>query len=206
MRNLVYFIVIIIVFSACNRQVARDKLIEYIADPENKCVQTSSYKDLIINAYYRPYDLLVYGEILSLKVKNENSIDSIINQYNSNMYFMLSLKSGESNFLQKYITNNVVYTRLVSYFNYGIQSDIQLIDNNNNKIHPTDCVFMRNYGISDVNNILLIFNKTELQNSRNFTINLNSKWNDIGTHKFHFNIKDLESIPTIDFKNIKIIK
>ena len=202
MRKLALLFLAGIIFFSCNRRVSREQLIEYIRDSKNGCIQSSSNKGLDISVYFKPYDILAYGELLKLRSAGKANVDSIINQYSNKLYFTISLQYNKQELLQKYINNNVAYTQLISYLSYEIKNDISL--RAGDKVYyPATCNFTRTYGVSNTNNILLIFDKTELKNLKEFTIKLNSKWNDIGNHSFPFKIKNFNKVPSIDFKNIK---
>ncbi len=185
-----------IIFS-CNKPVSREELINYINEPKNGCMKSNQHKGCNVSVFYRPIEIIAYGELVKEKGKSQEAVDSVRQLYSKNLYFIISLSVNEYDYLQKYVNNLSEYNNVVSYLNYGIQTDLKLIIPGKSSYYPIDCIFTRAYEVSNTNNILVVFNKEVINNEKEFTIQFNSVRKDIGSHSFSFNIKDLETIPEI---------
>jgi len=66
-----------------------------------------------------------------------------------------------------------------------------------------DFLFNQTYGMSDGNTVLLCSDKEKLQNRKDLEVNLAECGFKTGNLKLHFNQKDMERVPALDYRKLK---
>lgn len=153
-----------------------------------------------------PAEYLAYKDLRN-RVYSQQERDSLLNLYNKNLSFLLTIepkeiKEGGSTDLMYYnISNEEEYMGRFQELTFNIDKYIYLQDGSE-KSYPVLYNFENTMGLTQGRSIYLVFNKSlEDLKSRKVSFVFNDVIFITGISYFDYNKDKLESIPTINFWN-----
>lgn len=183
---------------ACSpKQLEEQALQAYIRDPDNGLTQQMTVNGTSVRLTYRPTDLLVAQEIKAQSVNSEKQIDSIRSYYQGRAYFIMHLSKNGQEIESQYLQNQVVYNQVLQYFNYGLASDIELVTTAGKRAKPLGQVYSRMFGSTNVTSLMLVFDRSELDDTDKFKVVFNGAKLGIGKCSFPFEYSAMNKIPSL---------
>jgi hypothetical protein len=188
LKTIIQLIACLLFFNSCsNKELKPKDYILWVEDESNGLHKVEQIGDLIYDVQYKPTDYILCktGEVDG--VVSDGLLDSLRAQYDSLIYFTITLKNstGEDPISQggnsKEIEESALY-----YFQYNFQQDIYLETAENKiKFAPVLFHFERMYTINNAKVFLLAFDKKG-EMKEDLKLVINSKYLTSGLVKFYF--------------------
>lgn len=190
---------------ACNslpKTISRTDLISYIGDKEHGLSQEQEVNGIKVKLTYQPATLLAAQELKSEKLPPAAMIDSVEKKYKKNYYFLLKFsKDGKEAIRQ--LGNFSRYSDMIQVLSFQMHQFVNLTTPAKDTVELTDFLFDQTYGMSDGNTVLLCFDKQKLQEKSKLEVNIAECGFGIGNLKFHFDQKDIERVPALDYRKLQ---
>jgi hypothetical protein len=183
---------------SCKKTVVHspEELTAFVGDEENGCIQKSVTGKTVISVTYRPTDLIVHQEIGEEPVEKK-IIDSLRNKYSKYYYFILSLSHDDKEALHQVGDQ---YSDMVNTLSFHMSEFVTMTTAASDTIPVGDFMLNRTFGMSASTDLLFVFNREKSKDKDWVQFNLNEFGLGVGNQRFRFKTKDLEEVPTIDFK------
>jgi len=111
-------------------------------------------------------------------------------------YFVLGLSSNQKELLRQ--LPYAQYSEMIQVLSFRMRAYISLILDNGRTVDPMTCLFQQTYGMSGSNELLLVFDRRELESSGHLTISVKEFGLNTGNLNFEMDTNDIKNIPTID--------
>jgi hypothetical protein len=191
-----------LLFTSCNRKLNKEKLVEYIKNPENGVMKDKSIGSINISVYYKPVDFLVQQELVSSDVIKNSKIEEIRENYSKNLYFQISISMNDKEVLNNAAYNRQEFGRMVNQLSFEMGNRVYLTDNDNDTLQMMNYLYPRMYGMSKSTDILFSFEKPDLKNTESLIFTIKDIGLMTGDIKFKFKTKDILEVPELKFSNI----
>jgi len=181
-------------FNSCShKELNPTDYIHWVEDESNGLHKVEEVGDLIYDVQYKPTDYILCktGEIDG--VVSDGLLDSLRAQYDSLLYFTVTLKNStgkdpiSQNSNSKEIEEAAIY-----YFQYNFQKDIyiEVVDTVKIKHTPVLFHFERMYTVNNAKVFLIAFDNTIEMKEKDLQLIIHSNYLTSGLVKFYFD-KDL---------------
>lgn len=157
----------------------KNDLIKYISDPANGLRQEKQINNITISCLYQPVAL--HQKKINTKIEDKKTSDRAC--------FVLSLAKDNKELLNQ--LNYNLYSEMVQVLSFRMPQYVSLIIEGKEPIVPLDVFFQQTYGLSNSNNVLLIFDKAQIANTDEFKIKIKEFGLDLGNLAFGYKSKDL---------------
>lgn len=199
-------ITFLLLLFACSHTsyVNEAELRKLINNEENGLKKTIESNQIKVIATYKPADLVAINEIKNMKNnKDSKVIDSVINKYSANYYFILSFSINNKSVITQ--VDASIKDEVLNKFNYGLKENIFITYNstsgNEDTLQLSDYMYVSFFGGANSDDAIISVNKEQLKNQERFTINIKDL-SSIGiVEKFVFKTNDIEKLPKINFNN-----
>jgi hypothetical protein len=190
---------------ACNsipKKMNRADLVRFVGDKDHGLSQEQEVNGIKVKLTYQPSGLLASQEIGEGRQVAQTMIDSIEKKYSKNYYFLVKFsKDGKEAIRQ--LGSFSRYSDMVQVMSFQMHQFVNLTTPEKDTIPLADYLFDQTYGMSDGNTILLCFDKQKLSNKKKLEINVGECGFGTGNLKFHFEQRDIERVPALDYRKIQ---
>ncbi|HSZ71427.1 MAG TPA: hypothetical protein VK750_02045 [Cytophagaceae bacterium] len=204
-----FFTFILLVFTSCSflhKDLDWNDYVKYINDADHGLVKKKYINHLEFTMQYLPPEYLVHRELNGDTSYTVTERDSILNLYNHNLTFVLSIqpdeREGESpieDVLFYNIKDKDEYTFRMMHLNFDIKDEVTLSCDSSAVYSPVITNMENNYGLSKGRKITLVFtplkSKEEFLKAKQITLNWNDEVFETGRQYFSFDASELFSIP-----------
>ena len=185
------FMCICFSLTACNKDVTRDGLIEYINNPANGLKKEQVIGDFHISAIYRPNDLMVAQDLMGKNI-NDSVIEAIKASYKPYIYFLVDLSYKDQEIINLKINSEESYIKAIDNLAFNMKEYCYIISSNEDTVYPTDCIYSRHYGMTGSNTVLLIFENEKIFNTKIFELIIEDHEFGFGKAIFKYRIIDVK--------------
>jgi hypothetical protein len=179
-----------------SKRLSQNQYTEYISDESNGLTKSVDVGNTTVGVSYRPTDLWVSQEVGNSPT-TEGKINDVRKKYSSNLYFILSLATGNKEALHQ--SAGQQYSDLLQTLSFRMNEYASLTTSSNDTIQVGDFILNRTYGMSGSTDILFVFNKDKATDSNWVQFNLNEFGLGIGNQRFRFDTNDIENCPQMEF-------
>lgn len=184
-----YTALFLCIFS-CQR---KDKtLSDYVKNPRNGLSKENIINGVKYEMSYRPSRFFVENE---QRRKPDINRDSLENFYNKNYYFLLELSSGNLDLMRAIQTDREQFGKMVHQLAFKMENSTTMITNKKDTIPVAMSHFVRTYGMSPKNTIILAFNNDKVKDANWLKIKLKDIGLNSGDMSFKFKVKDIKETP-----------
>ena len=172
--------------------LSENELVEYIANNEQLSRTVQSGK-VSMKVTYRPSDLLVWQD-----VEGETDTLAIIeafNRYHQYLYFMLSLAAGDQDALYGTSASQAEFNDKLQTLSFRMNQYVNLTTSLKDTIPLADAFYSRTFGLGKSNDVLLVFDKNQLNNANWVSVNTKEFGFKTGRKLFRYEMEDLNSLP-----------
>jgi hypothetical protein len=199
--NFLFSQLIIILLAAtlfsCKRNLSEVKLDEYISNTKHGLVQEKVINNVSVRVLYKPPDLLAKLEVQSMQNPTKEKINEIMERYQGNYYFLLSV-SPRGNEILSSAANRQWFSNMVSRLCFEMENFVKLISESQDTLKLITYCYPRMYGMSSSTDILFVFKQdTQLKNTDILTFKLMEFGLLTGDIKFRFRLKDIINAPKL---------
>jgi hypothetical protein len=196
MRKLFIPLIFICMLYGCSsKRLSKEQYNEYVSDESNGLKKSVAVGNTTVGVTYQPTDLWISQELSNTPI-TEEKISAIRQKYSPNLYFILSLATGDKEALHQ--SGGQQYSDLVQTLSFHM-SEYVSVTTSNDTIPVGDFILNRTYGMSGSTDILFAFNKDKAKNSDWIQFNLNEFGLGIGNQRFRFDTSDIENCPSVEF-------
>jgi hypothetical protein len=185
-----------IAVACAKREMQPEDLRQYTLDPDHGLFQSKKVGDFKLNVLARPTDDLVYQEANTLNIKKE-TLDSLREKYNKQYYFILSLSYKGNDPLA--VLSGSTFSEALQILSFNMNEYVNLTTQERDTIPVGDFLFNRTFGVSKSSDVLFVFHKSKIQDSKWVDFNLTDFGLGTGNQRFRFKTNDLENTPLIKF-------
>jgi len=190
LKALIYTSIIVIgcLSASCNKKSIHSKadLITYINDPAHGLKKTNEIGQVKAELLFKPWQLVASNG----NKKNERA-SKLQNKY----FFVLSLSANDHELLRQLPFDE--YSTMVQVLAFRMIEFISIVPDVGKSVEPEDCLFQQTYGMSDANQLLIIFNKANLEKANILNVKINEFGLNIGNLNFKINTSDIKDLPSI---------
>jgi hypothetical protein len=182
--------------------MSRAELIRFLGDKDHGLSQEQEVNGIKVKVTYQPSSLLVAQELGNEQLPAAAVIDSLEKKYKKNYYFLLKFaKDGHEAIRQ--LGDFSRYSDMVQVLSFQMSRFVNITTPAKDTVSLSDFLFDQTYGMSDGNTVLLCFDREKLHNKKDIEVNIAECGFGTGSLKFHFNEKDLERVPALDYRKLK---
>ena len=184
-------------FTACNTVENKEEMIKYVSETENGLLKEKKISGTEIKLMLKPSILFAMQEIEGQTKISEKEKQEIINQYNKQLYFVLSISRNNEEVLNSLAGNKQQFGSMVNELAFGLEQNAKLITSNADTLNMIASHFVRTYGVGRSSDVLLVFeNKHEKYDwIKLFIKEFGLETGDIS---FKFEKADIENIPELN--------
>lgn len=187
---LVLTIIAVLLFSCKKKIETRSDLITYINDPDNGLLKTQQIGQVKSVLTYKPSQIAIFSE-----TKNKNTSLSAVKD---KLFFVLSLSANNKEVLRQ--LQFAQYSEMVQVMAFRMNDFIEINPDNKEGVKPLECLFQQTYGMSNANNLLIIFNREKLIDADNLKIKIKEFGLNIGNLIFEIKTKNIKEIQNVVLK------
>ncbi len=188
--------------SGSPKAMSRVELIKFLGDKDHGLSQEQEVNGIQVKVSYQPSSLLAAQELNNERLPAASVIDSVEKKYKKNYYFLLKFtKDGREAIRQ--LGDFSRYSDMVQVLSFQMARFVNVTTPAKDTVSLTDFLFDQTYGMSDGNTVLLCFDKEKLQNKKEIEVNIAECGFGTGSLKFHFDQKDIERVPSLDYRKLK---
>lgn len=187
--------------TSCNSTIDNySDYMKYIASPDNGLTKTQSTSGLKISVKYLPLDYLVYAELKNAEgEKTEAEKEALKKAYENSLTFMLTFAPDEGkafDVTKVGVADYDEFSERIENMNFNFSNYVKL-ESEDEEIQPELTQMESTYGLEKKRNILLVFNKKDIQDDTKIVYK--DEIFGTGTHRFLFKEEDLTSVPQFVF-------
>lgn len=134
--------------------------------------------------------------IASRVYKGKRRDTSSVNMMKSKYYFMLGLSANGKELLRQLPFDQ--YSEMVQVLAFRLRPYVNIVRDDGKIIGAEDCLFQQTYGMARENEVLLVFNSSDLKNAHQFNLKINEFGLNTGTLNYQIKQKDIKDIPEIE--------
>jgi hypothetical protein len=201
MKLLIFLLMVLILCSCVQKQITKEELSRYVMMEENGLTKRIDVDDYQIQITYRPRDLMVAQELSSPYDSSEWRL--LQKKYDEHYYFVLSLSKNGKEALLASRMNYDQFSELVQTVSFRMTPFINMTTSKSDTIPLADYVYNPTFGLGASNDLLLIFSKDQIMNSKWVQIDLAEFGLGIGRQSLRFNCEDINDAPKVDFTSSK---
>jgi len=123
--------------------------------------------------------------------RNKTSIKVLQSKY----YFVLALSANGKEVLRQLPFNQ--YSEMVQVLAFRLRPYVSIVRDDGKVIEAEDCLFQQTYGMAKENEVLLVFNRSELTNTNAMDLKIKEFGLNTGNLDYKINTKDISNIPNI---------
>lgn len=173
---------------SCKPSVSsKTELIEYINKPENELSVVKELNDIKVSCSYYPVSLL--NQQLKENVNKNKKTEYI--------YFNISFSKDDKELLKQ--LEYSLYSEMVQVLSFRMSNYISILGNTQQPLVPVDCFFQNTYGLSQANELLVVFNKKDLEEQAVLKLQIMEFGLGLGNQIFEFNNQKIEEIDQITY-------
>ncbi|MEN7551262.1 hypothetical protein AAG747_25315 [Rapidithrix thailandica] len=186
---------------SCSSKIrSEQELMDYVMDESHGLYHKKSIKDLEVEMYYKPTDLLVTQE---LRGGHAISLDSLRQQYGKYAYFIFNASRNGQEPLQGMVGEFDRFSEVLQTLAFRMEQHVFLTTSQNDTIPLADSIFPRFYGASRNTTLMLVFGKEDWPGSDWVQVNWKDPGLRTGNMQFRFDTETLQAAPQIEFPNKK---
>lgn len=171
------------------------ELHRYLAEEGNGLSQSVTTGPVTMKVTYRPQDLLVWQEIEG--VTDTAQIRSAFDRYQDYLYFLLQLSAGEQDALYGTSRDQADFSEKLQTLSFRMAQHVHLTTSEQDTVPLADAYYSRTFGLSSSSDVLLVFNRKDIDQDEWIAINSNEFGFRTGRRTFRFAMKQLNDAPRL---------
>ncbi len=180
-------VLLITINTSCGKRItSKEKLIEYINNPENGLQKTNQVGQIKTVLTYKPWQLMALGNKINKKV---------VEKYDDKLYFILSLSANNKELLRQ--LPYAQYSEMVQVLAFRMNGFIDLVADNQKPEEPEECIFQQTYGMGFANNLLIVFKKEKLLEADRIRLRIKEFGLNTGNLNYEIKTQDIKVLEEI---------
>ncbi len=177
---------------ACNQPIKSKVLLKrYLNDTSHGLKQVQRINKMEAAITYVPWQL-----IASRIYKGKHQDTSVIHTMKRKYYFMLGLSANGKELLRQLPFDQ--YSEMVQVLAFRLRPYVNIVSDDGKVIAAEDCLFQQTYGMAKENQVLLVFNGSDLRNAHQFNLRINEFGLNTGNLDYQIKQNNIQEIPDIE--------
>jgi len=176
---------------SCGQKItSRKEFIFYLHDKQNGLFKEAKRGSILTSAGYIPYELIAKEKPVFDKsdpVNRKPDRDHV-----SKICFIVSFSKAGKELLDQ--LDMSVYTDIFQTLSFRMTPLVSLRANDGRKLFPLDCFFQQTYGFSSSNELLVIFDSTEIADLRDYHLSIDEFGLGTGELSYRFLKNDIDKL------------
>lgn len=166
----------------------KEELVNYVNNPENGLNIENEVNGIKINCSYFP-SILINEKLKNPSAKTEDD------KFSEFVYFRIGFSKDGKELLKQ--LEYSLYSEMVQVLSFRMTNYIAIHIKGKEPVVPADCLFQQTYGLSNANELLVVFNKKDLENQEEFKLVVNEFGLGLGYQQFQLENKQIKDIDKI---------
>jgi hypothetical protein len=180
-----------LVLAACNRPIqSKTSLIKYLNDAQNGLTQVREINRIKAAVTFMPWQVIA-SRLYQTKAKDTSVMKVIKSKY----YFVLGLSANGKELLHQLPFEQ--YSEMVQVLAFRMRPYVSIVRDDGKVVQAEDCLFQQTYGMGKENEVLLVFDRSDLKNTNHMDLKINEFGLNTGNLDYKINTKDINQMPTI---------
>jgi hypothetical protein len=178
-----------IVLASCNRPIkSKASLTTYLNDSKHGLTQAHEVNKIKAAVTFMPW------QVIASKTKQKDT--SAVKVLKSKYYFVLGLSANGKELLRQ--LPFAQYSEMVQVLAFRLRPYVRIVRDDGKVIGAEDCLFQQTYGMGSENEVLLVFNRSELKNTNEMDLKINEFGLNTGNLDYKISTKDINQMPNIE--------
>ena len=174
--------------ASCNRPIKNKVSLEkYLHDFGHGLSKAHEVDKLKASVTFMPWQVIA----TKTKQKSKSSIRTLKSKY----YFVLALSANGKELLHQLPFNQ--YSEMVQVLAFRMQQYVSITTAEGKVVEPESCLFQQTYGLAKENDVLLVFNRSELENTSEMNLKIKEFGLNFGNLDYEIKTGDIVRIPEI---------
>jgi len=188
---------LLLLFSCKEKRVGRDKLIGLI-NKSKTLHQTIEVNSIKVEFSYFPHELFVLQELGRSSRQDTAKISVFEKKYGSQYYFKVFFSKNNQEAIRT-LGNFQKYSEMVQTMSFDMEKYVRVINDKSDTVYLKDFMFEQDYGLSNSNALLLVFDKDKFLRGKVHDIAIHEFGLGIGTINFRLEQNALNQIPKLEY-------
>lgn len=196
LRPSIIIILLVSLFSSCRHNYSKERLANYITNPNKGLVQEKVINGTIIRLTYKPSDLMAMQEIKAIETTSRAKIKEIQRSYSQQYYFQLSISLQGQEILHS-AADREWFSFMVNKLSFGMNEYVSLVNVELDTLKLLTYNYPRMYGMSTSTDMLFVFERNKQEPNDILTFKLEDFGIFTGDVKFKIKVKDINRVPQL---------
>jgi hypothetical protein len=181
-----------IALTSCNQPIkSKASLTTYLNDSKHGLTQVHEINKIKAAVTFMPWQV-----IASRLQKTRQKDSSWMKVLKSKYYFVLGLSANGKELLRQLPFDQ--YSEMVQVLAFRMRPYVSIVRDDGKVIEAEDCLFQQTYGMGKENEVLLVFNRSELKNTDEMDLKIKEFGLNTGNLDYKISTKDIDDIPNIE--------
>jgi hypothetical protein len=178
-----------IALTSCNQPIkSKASLTTYLNDSKHGLSQVHEINKIKAAVTFMPWQVIVS----KTKQKDTSAVKVLKSKY----YFVLGLSANGKELLRQLPFSQ--YSEMVQVLAFRMRPYVSIVRDDGKVIGAEDCLFQQTYGMGRENEVLLVFNRSELKNTNEMDLKIKEFGLNTGNLDYKISTKDINHIPNIE--------
>lgn len=187
--SLLLFGLCMLVFCGCNRTLkTKPEILSYINDKKNGLVKFSQSNEVDCKVTFLPWQTQAYNNDLLKLAVDQKTKSALKTKY----YFLISLSKDNKEILRQLKSSE--YSEMVQVLAFRMTDFVKVKLGSGKTLEPLNCLFQQTYGLSNANELLVVFEESEFEKAETFKIYISEFGLGTGNLSFLFNRDQIQKL------------
>ena len=178
-----------IALMSCNRPIkSKESLTRYLRDSTHGLTQVREVNKIKAAVTFMPWQAIAS----KTKQKKESSIKVLRSKY----YFVLSLSANGKELLRQLPFSQ--YSEMVQVLAFRLRPYVSIVRDDGKVVEAEDCLFQQTYGMARENEVLLVFNRSDLRDAKEMNLKIKEFGLNTGNLDYKISTKEIGEMPDIE--------
>lgn len=179
---------------SCKNSISnKAELFNYINNPSNGLAKVAEIRGIQIKLIFQPWELIA-GKRMGKK-KIDKDVHGVLKDLSEKYFFVLCLSSHDKELLRQLDFNT--YSEIVKVLSFRMGAFISAIPDNGKPVEPLECLFQPTYGLSNSNNLLIVFDKKSIGEFKKLRIVIHEFGLSTGSQSFKFESNNINKLSSL---------
>ncbi|HEY9001297.1 MAG TPA: hypothetical protein VIM89_08080 [Mucilaginibacter sp.] len=176
---------------SCTRPIKNKAALEkYVQDSTHGLTRTYEVNKVKSALTYLPWQMLAS--------KTHRSDPASLKVLKSKYYFVLGLSANGKELLRQLPYEQ--YSEMVQTLAFRLRPNVSIVTDKGKVVEAADCQFQQTYGMGKENEVLLVFNRSELQDAKEMDLKIKEFGLNIGNLDYKVSSGDIAQLPDTQIK------
>ena len=173
----------------CNQPIkSKTSLTRYLSDSTHGLTKGREINKIKAAVTFMPWQ--------AIASKTGSKDPSSVKVLKSKYYFVLGLSANGKELLRQLPFNQ--YSEMVQVLAFRLRPYVSIVRDDGKVVEAEDCLFQQTYGMGRENEVLLVFNRSELKDAKEMNLKIKEFGLNTGNLDYTINTKEIGQMPAIE--------